>query len=172
MTLLDTAWTELLNILTPEGGWTMNLVVRTMLSTTLLLGYVVLLARTFGARTFASFTSFDFLTNVAAGSLVASAILGKSIVEASLSLLVLVLLQSGVSTWSARSEAAQRLFDNEPVILVENGVLREAAMKKARVSAAMLEQHLRSAGVTDLSEVKFAVLESGGKISVVKSHAT
>ncbi|RJF75248.1 DUF421 domain-containing protein [Deinococcus cavernae] len=165
---MDTVTAALMELLTPEGGWRTELLARIVLSTLILFGYVVLLARTFGSRTFASFTSYDFLTNVAAGSLVASAILGKSIVEASLSLLVLVLLQSGVSAWSARSEAAQRLFDNEPVILVENGVLREAAMKNARVSPAILEQHLRSAGLTDVSEVKFAVLESGGKISVVK----
>lgn len=169
---MDVLLSALAELLTPEGGWSVNLLARIVLSTSLLFCYVVLLARTFGSRTFASFTSYDFLTNVAAGSLVASAILGKSIVEASLSLLVLVVLQYGVSAWSARSEAAQRTFDNEPVVLVENGVLREAAMKKARVSAANLEQHLRSAGLTDLSEVKFAVLESGGKISIVKSNST
>lgn len=165
---MDIFLSALAQLLTPEGGWRAELLTRIVLSTLLLFGYVVLLARTFGSRTFASFTSYDFLTNVAAGSLVASAILGKSIVEASLSLLVLVSLQYGVSAWSACSEGAQRLFDNEPVILVENGVLREAAMKIARVSPAILKQRLRSAGLTDFSEVKFAVLESGGQISVVK----
>lgn len=172
MTLLDTAWTELLNILTPEGGWTMNLVVRTMLSTTLLLGYVVLLARTFGARTFASFTSFDFLTNVAAGSLVASAILGQSIVESSLSILTLVGLQWLISRLSARFSAVQNTFDNPPVVLVEKGTKLKENMRRARISDDILHQHMRSAGVLDIADVQWAVLESGGSLSIVKDSAT
>lgn len=162
--LLDT----LTQLLTPEGGWRPELLLRVLLSTTLLFAYIVLLARTFGSRTFATFTSYDFLTNVAAGSLVASAILGKSIVEASLSLLVLVLLQWAVSTLSARSEAAQHTFDNKPVVLIERGQVREEAMRRARVSRAILDENLRAAGVADVGKVQFAVLESGGKISVVQ----
>lgn len=158
----------LTELLTPEGGWRTQLLLRILLSTALLFAYVVVLARTFGSRTFATFTSYDFLTNVAAGSLVASAILGKSIVEAGLSLLVLVLLQWGVSALSARSVAAQRLFDNGPVILVERGQVREEAMRGARVSRAILDEKLRAAGVMDVSKVRFAVLESGGEISVLQ----
>ena len=166
---MDVFLAALSDMLTPQSGWKTELVVRIFLSSLLLFAYIVLLARTFGSRTFAQFTSYDFLTNVAAGSLVASAITGKSVVEASLALLVLVCLQALVSAWSARSAWAQALFDNEPVLLVEHGRLRQEAMKRARVSPALLQQNLRAAGVTELSEVKFAVLESGGKISVVKA---
>ncbi|MDO4263475.1 MAG: DUF421 domain-containing protein [Deinococcus sp.] len=171
MPLLDTAWTELLNILTPEEGWSVKLVVRTVLSTTLLLGYVVLLARTFGSRTFASFTSFDFLTNVAAGSLVASAILGESIVESSLSILTLVGLQWLISHLSARFAAVQDTFDNPPVVLVEKGRRLEEQMRRARISDDILFQHMRAAGVLDMADVQWAVLESGGSVSIVKKDA-
>lgn len=166
---MDLLWSVLTDLLTPQGGWSLRLVLRIVLSSLLLLGYVIVLARTFGSRTFASFTSFDFLVNIAAGSLVASAILGDSIVEAGLSLLVLVLAQWGLSAWAARSEAAQETFDNAPVVLVENGQVREAAMRRSRVARATLHQTMRDAGVTELEAVKFAVLESGGTISIVKA---
>lgn len=164
---MDILWSTLLELLTPEGGWHASLMLRIVLSTTLLFGYVVLLARTFGARTFATFTSYDFLTNIAAGSLVASAILGRSLVESSLSLLVLVLLQAGVSAWSARSERARRTFDNEPAVLVEHGRWRDDTLRRSRVSRAMVQQAMRAAGVTEVEQVRFAVLESGGGISVM-----
>ena len=166
---MELLWSVLTDLLTPQGGWSLRLIVRVVLSTLLLLGYIIVLARTFGARTFASFTSFDFLSNVAAGSLVASAILGESIVEAGLSLLVLVLAQWGISAWGARSEAVQETVDNSPVVLVENGVLRADAMRRSRVARATLDGQMRGAGVTDLAGVKFAVLESGGTISIVKA---
>lgn len=166
---MELLWSVLTELFTPQGGWSLRLILRTVLSSLLLLGYVIVLARTFGSRTFASFTSFDFLVNIAAGSLVASAILGQSIVEAGLSLLVLVLAQWAISAWGARSEAVQATVDNSPVVLVENGVLRGDAMRRSRVARATLDQKMRDAGVTDLPDVKFAVLESGGTISVVKA---
>ncbi|OLV16286.1 DUF421 domain-containing protein [Deinococcus marmoris] len=165
---MELLWTVFIDLLTPENGWSVQLVVRIVLSTLLLFGYIVVLARTFGSRTFATFTSYDFLTNVASGSLVASAILGKSIVESSLSVLVLVGLQAAVSALSARSKRAQRVFDNGPVVLVERGQIRHEAMRRARVSEAILNEELRSAGVNSVEGVAFAVLESGGRISVVQ----
>ncbi len=165
---MELLWTVFKDLLTPESGWSVQLLVRIVLSTTLLFGYIILLARTFGARTFATFTSYDFLTNVASGSLVASAILGKSIVESSLSVLVLVGLQAVVSALSARSKRAQRLFDNGPVVLVERGTIRHEAMRRARVSEAILNEELRRAGVNSVEGVAFAVLESGGRISVLQ----
>lgn len=166
---MELFWSVLTDILTPQGGWSLRLILRIVLSSLLLLGYVIVLARTFGSRTFASFTSFDFLVNIAAGSLVASAILGNSIVESALSLLVLVLAQWGISAWGARSEAVQETFDNSPVVLVENGQVQEGAMRRSRVARATLEGKMREAGVTEVSDVRFAVLESGGTISVVKA---
>ena len=165
---MELFWTVLKDLLTPENGWSLELVVRISLSTALLFGYIFILARSFGTRTFATFTSYDFLTNVAAGSLVASAILGKSIVESSLSLLVLVGLQWMVSALSARSQRAQRTFDNGPVVLVERGQIRQEAMRHARVSEAILYEELRQAGANSVDGVAFAVLESGGRISVLQ----
>jgi uncharacterized membrane protein YcaP (DUF421 family) len=163
---MELLWTVLKGLLAPER------VVRISLSTALLFGYVVIPAGTFGTRTFATFTCHDFLTNVAAGSLVTSAILGRSSVQSSLSLLVLVGLQWVVSALSARSQRAQRTFDNGPVVLVERGQIRHGAMRHARVSEAILYEELRQAGVNSVDGVAFAVLESGGRISVLQEPET
>ncbi|PJI51934.1 hypothetical protein CTI14_51100, partial [Methylobacterium radiotolerans] len=54
---MDVILSALSDLLTPEGGWRVQLLVRIVLSTVLLFAYVLLLARTFGARTFANFTA-------------------------------------------------------------------------------------------------------------------
>ena len=66
---MDTLWSVLQDILTPQNGWSAEFFVRVVLSVLLLFALVIFIARFFGARTFASFTSFDFLINVTAGSL-------------------------------------------------------------------------------------------------------
>ncbi len=44
-------------------------------------------------------------------------------------------------------------------------------MRRVRVSKQSLEQQLRSQGVTDVDNVQFAILESGGTISVISGSA-
>lgn len=164
---MDILLSVLRDILTPQSGWSVEYVLRVTLSSLLLYAFVVLLARTFGSRTFASFTSYDFLINVAAGSLVASSILGQNLINGVLALASLALLQWVTSWISARSRAAHDLVDNPPVILVRQGEVQEDALRRARVSRQSLEQQLRSQGVKDVSAVQLAILESGGTVSVM-----
>lgn len=154
-------------ILTPQGGWSLEFLVRIVLSVLLLYALVVFIARLFGARTFASFTSFDFLINVAAGSLIASAILGRNLIEGALALVCLAAVQWAVSFGSAHSRRIHDAVDNPPVVLIERGQYLEAAMRRVRVSRQTLDQHLRSQGVHDVAQVRFALLESGGTIAVM-----
>ncbi len=168
---MDVLWTVLREILTPQGGWSAEFVVRVALSVLLLFALVIFIARWFGSRTFASFTSFDFLINVTAGSLVASSIMGQNLMGGALALLCLALVQWLISSFSARSRSWHDLVDNPPVVLIERGRYCEGAMRRARVSMQSLEQQLRSQGVTEVSKVQFAILESGGTISVISGSS-
>lgn len=164
---MDTFLSVLRELLTPQGGWSVEFLVRVVLSVLLLYALVVLIARTLGARTFASFTSFDFLVNVAAGSLVASSIMGRNLAEGALALLCLALVQWVVSSLSARSRRFHDVVDNPPVVLIEHGQYREDVMRRVRISRQSLEQKLRGQGVDDVGQVRFAILESGGNVSVM-----
>lgn len=167
---MNTLLLALQNILTPQGGWSLEFLTRVVLSVVLLYALVVFIARTFGARTFASFTSFDFLINVAAGSLVASSIMGHNLIEGALALLCLAVLQWVTSLLSSRSRRFHDVVDNPPVVLIEHGQYREEAMRRVRVSKQSLEQQLRSQGVSDVAQVRLAILESGGSVSVVQGQ--
>lgn len=165
---METVLAVLRQLFTPEGGWDIAVVVRVVVGTVSVFAFVVLLARIAGTRTFASFTTYDFLTNVAAGSLVATAITSGRLVEPCLGLLVLVVAQWVVSRSSALSAKAQAVVDNAPVVLVAKGERCHEAMRSARVSETLLQQSLRQAGVDEVGAVECAVLESGGTISVRK----
>ena len=169
---MDIFISVLRTLLTPQEGWSAEFFLRVALSVLLLFALVILIARTFGSRTFASFTSFDFLINVTAGSLVASAIMGKNLVGGALALLCLAGVQWLISFFSARFRPWHDLVDNPPVVLIEHGHYQHRAMRRVRVSMQSLEQQLRSQGVTDVESVQFAILESGGTISVISGNAS
>ncbi|AZI44018.1 DUF421 domain-containing protein [Deinococcus psychrotolerans] len=169
---MNTLMTVLHTLLTPQDGWSAEFFLRVALSVLLLFALVIFIARAFGSRTFASFTSFDFLINVTAGSLVASAIMGKNLIGGALALLCLAGLQWLISFFSARFRPWHDLVDNPPVVLIEHGQYQHRVMRRVRVSMQSLEQQLRNQGVTEVEKVQFAILESGGTISVISGDAS
>ncbi len=69
-----------------------------------------------------------------------------------------------LSYWSP---AIERLVDGEPTVLVEDGELRSDVARRERITVSELAQALRSAGLEHLHDVKRAVIETNGRISVV-----
>ncbi len=72
-----------------------------------------------------------------------------------------------LSSLSFRYVGFRRLLCGKPVILMENGKILYDNLKKTRVSVNELVEHLRESGTVDLTTVKFAVLETNGKISAL-----
>ena len=54
-----------------------------------------------------------------------------------------------------------------PSIIVENGRLHQGEMRKNRFTVDELMEELRMQGITDLTTVKYAILETNGQISVL-----
>ena len=81
-----------------------------------------------------------------------------------LTLLASQLLISGVSVKSGRF---RRLVSGKPSILIDNGVIVQSEMKKCRISIDELYVELRINGVTDISTVRHAILETDGTLSVL-----
>ena len=62
----------------------------------------------------------------------------------------------------------KNFISSRPSILINKGKPDRRAMLSARISADELISELRQKGVTDLSEVEYAILEQNGKITVVQ----
>lgn len=62
----------------------------------------------------------------------------------------------------------RKLFCGTPVILMENGRILYANLKKTRVSVNELTEHLRESGIVDLATVQYAILETNGRISALR----
>ena len=63
--------------------------------------------------------------------------------------------------------SAKNLISTRPTTLIKNGTLLYSQMKSARITADELISELRQQGISDLSEVNYAILEQNGKISVL-----
>ncbi len=79
-------------------------------------------------------------------------------------LLALSTLLSGISMLSVRFRS---LVCGEPTLIIREGVLQQAAMKRSRLTLDEVLEELRVQGVSSLDEVKYAVLETSGQLSVL-----
>lgn len=81
-----------------------------------------------------------------------------------LTLLALSMLLSQLSLSSLRFRA---LACGTPSVLIREGVLQQEAMRKNRYTLDELLEELRGQGVSDIEDVKYAVLENSGHLSVL-----
>ena len=80
----------------------------------------------------------------------------------------LLLLNFALNQILFRSRKARRLFEGEATVLINNGQLLMKNLKHESLTADELLQALREHGVARIEDVRVAVLELDGTISVVK----
>ena len=82
-------------------------------------------------------------------------------------ILTLLALTTLLSYISFRSGRFRSLICGEPAIVVRCGRLQQRAMRHNRMTVDELMEELRGQGVTNLKDVKYAVLETSGQLSVL-----
>ncbi|TDX51565.1 YetF domain-containing protein [Orenia marismortui] len=130
---------------------------------------LAVLTRLIGRKLLSQITFFEFVTGVTIGT-VAGAYIVNSIrgIWVLLAPVVLAISTIGLSYLTIKSLRIRKLIEGEPVVIIQNGKILEKNMLKARYNLDHLEMQLRGNGVFNLNEVEFAILESTGKLSVLK----
>ena len=82
-------------------------------------------------------------------------------------IITLLALSMLLSWGSVRSIRLRRLICGSPTALILDGEVQQDAMRHNRFTLDELIEELRSQGVTDLTTVKYAVLETDGQLSVL-----
>jgi uncharacterized membrane protein YcaP (DUF421 family) len=134
--------------------------------------YVVLLFvfRIAGRRTLAEMTPFDLVLVFIIGEATQQALLGQdfSITNAVLVIVTLLFLDIIMSLAKDRSRTFEKLIDGVPTIIVADGQPLTERMRKARVDEQdVMEAARRLHGLERLDQIKYAVLEVSGGISVI-----
>ena len=82
-------------------------------------------------------------------------------------IMTLLSLSTLLSYASLRSVRLRRLMCGEPALLISDGRILQSAMRRNRLTLDELLEELRGQSITDLQTVKYAVLETSGKLSVL-----
>lgn len=134
--------------------------------------YVVLLVivRLSGRRTLAQMTAFDLVLVLICAETTQQALLADdfSITNAIVLIVTLFGLDIALSFVKERWPVAEKVLDGVPTILVNEGKPDTQALKRSRVDIDDIMQAAREKqGLERLDQIKFAVLEAGGGITIV-----
>lgn len=142
----------------------------TIIRAVVIYGFLFIVFRIAGKRSLADITTFDFVLLLIIAETTQQALIGDdfSIVTAGLLISTLFLIEIGLTLLKQWSPRADRIIEGEPVLLVENGRPLEEHMALERVDVDdVLEAARRWRGLERIDQIKFAVLERDGNITVV-----
>lgn len=138
-------------------------------TTILIFIMLVVLTRVIGRKLLAQLTFYDFVTGVTIGTIAGAYVVNEAEGAAVLlSPIVLALCSLGLGYLTVKSLRIRKIFKGEPVVIIQNGKILEENMFKSRYTLDALEMQLRQKGVFNINQVEFAVLESNGKLSVLR----
>jgi uncharacterized membrane protein YcaP (DUF421 family) len=132
--------------------------------------FLLVLFRLTGKRTLNSVTPFDLVLLLIISEAAQNAMIGQdySLTNSFLVILTIVGLDILLSFVKQRSQRAEQILDGCPLLIVEHGRLLQDRMHKSRVDQedvlAAARQHQ---GLERLEQIKYAVLEVNGDISII-----
>ncbi|WP_330984419.1 MULTISPECIES: DUF421 domain-containing protein [Enterobacterales] len=134
--------------------------------------YLILLVvfKIAGRRALLQMTSFDLILLLIISEATQQGLLGNdfSVTGAALCIITLIVMDMLFGKLKKYLPGAEEMIDGTAVVLVENGVLMRDKMKMADISVDDIMVSARNnQGLTELAEIKFAILETNGHISII-----
>lgn len=131
---------------------------------------LMVLFRVAGRRSLADLTTFDFVLLLIIGEATQQALLGEdfSFTNAVLVIATLIVLDVGLSLVKLNSLSVARLLDGHATVVVEDGHFLHGRMRRSRLTEDdILESARANQGLTDVSQIQYAIVERNGKISII-----
>lgn len=132
--------------------------------------FILLIFRVAGKRTLSEMTAFDFVLLLIISETTQSALVDKdnSLTNTIILITTMVGLDIGLSLVKQRSRSIDKLLDGTPLLILENGIPLPERLRKSRVDESDILAAARQAhGLERLDEIKYAVLERNGGITII-----
>lgn len=134
--------------------------------------YVLL--RLMGKRELGQLTPFELVVMIVLGDLIQQGVTHNdfSLTGALLAISTFAFLAISMSWLTYLSPHAEKLLDGEPRVVICDGVLIKDNLRRDRMTQSEVESEMRLAGIAQMDQVAWAILEPQGKISFIKKDDT
>jgi len=143
----------------------MDLVLRTMFAFVLIL----VITRAVGRRELSSMEPFDLILLVVIGDLVQQGVTQSdySLTGATRVLVTMAVLVVATAWLSFRFARLRPLLEGEPTLLIADGEILARNLRRERMTVGEIRAEARLQSIGSLKDIRYAVLETNGKISFI-----
>ncbi|RWZ55116.1 DUF421 domain-containing protein [Halobacillus fulvus] len=138
-------------------------------------GFIALfiLTKVLGKTQITQITAFDFIAALVLGELVGNALYDDEIgiFKVGFAVLLWGTLIYITEIVTEKFKGTRELLEGQPSLIIRKGKIDRDALKKSKLDINQLQHLLRSKDVFSLQEVEYAVLETDGTVSVLKSYS-
>lgn len=137
--------------------------------------FLLVLFRISGQRALAQITAFDLILLLIISEAAQQALIGEdnSMTHGALVILTLTGLNIALSLLKQYSKRAERILEDMPLVLVEHGRVLRERMNKVRIDEDdILEAARELQGLERFDQIKYAILERSGDITIIARGPT
>ena len=133
-------------------------------------GFLLVLTRVIGRRELSSLQPFDLILLIVLGDAVQQGLTQDdySLTGALLAVGTIAVLQVFVSWVGYRFPMTRRVLEGVPIVVIQDGKVIERNLRRERIDLEDIAEAARQQGIAHLSDVKWAVLETTGKLSFIQ----
>lgn len=134
--------------------------------------FLMLALRIMGKREFGELAPFDFVVLLLIPEIFSQSLAREdfSLTNAFIGVATLLVLVFGTSVVSYRFDRVGRVIAGVPTVLVRHGFMVTKNLDTERVSPGEVMDAMHAAGLHRMEEVRWAILETDGSITIVPWH--
>ncbi|MFF2529259.1 DUF421 domain-containing protein [Brevibacillus sp. NPDC058079] len=131
--------------------------------------YLFLLTKIIGKRQIKQLTYIEYIVGISIGSIAAfmATEMDGPVYHSLIAMGVFALFPYLMEWLSLKSKFLRDLFEGKSTVLIKEGKILEDNLKKERLTAEDLMEHLRVKNVFRVADVEFALMETSGEVSVL-----
>ncbi len=143
--------------------------ITTIIRTIILYAFVTFAIRVMGKRQIGDMQPNELVITLLISEIVAIPLqdISQPILSGVVAIFMLIVLEIVMSSLSLKSIKVRKFMSGNSVVIINNGVVDQNAMRSVRMTVLDLIEQLRGQNVFDISTVAFAVLEINGNLSVL-----
>lgn len=133
--------------------------------------FIIISYRIMGKKEVGNLSIVDLIVSILIAELAAICIEEEkeSILISIIPIIELVVIQIFLSLITLKNEKIRKIIDGSPSLIISEGSINIKEMKRIRYTLDDLLSQLREQGISGIKDVKYAVLENNGKLSVFKT---
>ena len=141
-----------------------------LLRTIIIYAFIILAVRIMGKRQISDMQTSELVITLVISDIIAIPLqsVDQPLMSGLLPIVVLVSLEIILSIIMLKSSKFRNVICGNPMVIITDGKVLKNQLKKLRISYEDLYSLLRQQGVFDVQEVRYAIVETNGSISILK----